>query len=111
MPWPATSRLKSRPTSRYSPNPNPNPSPNLNPKPKPNPDPNPNPNPNSTPNPNPKTNPNQVDIYKTVCDALGIGLPVGDTHPVEGSSLLPLLRARGTAAPPGWTKVSKYIGK
>ena len=45
-----------------------------------------------------------VDIFKTVCDALGIGLPVGDTHPVEGSSLLPLLRAPGTAAPPGWTK-------
>ena len=46
-----------------------------------------------------------VDIYKTVCDALGVGLPRGDTHPVEGTSLLPLLRTPGAAAaPPGWTK-------
>ena len=45
-----------------------------------------------------------VDIFKTVCDALGVGLPQGDTHPVEGASLLPLLRAPGTGAPPGWTK-------
>ena len=36
-----------------------------------------------------------VDLYRTVCDALGAGLPAGDDHPVEGDSLMPLLRAAG----------------
>ena len=32
-----------------------------------------------------------VDIYATVCDVLGVALPEGERHPVEGTSLLPLL--------------------
>lgn len=33
-----------------------------------------------------------VDVYRTVCDVMGVPLPAGDTHPVEGTSIAPLLR-------------------
>ena len=33
-----------------------------------------------------------VDVYRTVCDAMGVALPAADTVPVDGVSLLPLLR-------------------
>ena len=32
-----------------------------------------------------------VDIFATVCDVLGVPLPTGEEHPVEGTSLKPLL--------------------
>jgi len=32
-----------------------------------------------------------VDIYRTICDLLAVPLPVHDAHPVEGSSLVPIL--------------------
>ena len=40
-----------------------------------------------------------VDIFRTVCDALGVPPPQADAHPVEGSSLLPLLRAAAKQPP------------
>jgi len=40
-----------------------------------------------------------VDIFRTVCDALGVAPPQADAHPVEGSSLLPLLRAAAKQPP------------
>eukprot|EP01051_Picozoa_sp_SAG22_P006859 SAG22_NODE_464_length_10191_cov_14.495541_6_plen_83_part_00 len=33
-----------------------------------------------------------VDIYRTLCELVGIPLPANDSHPVEGDSLVPLLR-------------------
>ena len=33
-----------------------------------------------------------VDVYKTVCDAMGLPLPTGETVPIDGTSLVPLLR-------------------
>lgn len=32
-----------------------------------------------------------VDIFATVCDVLGVPLPTGEEHPIEGTSLKPLL--------------------
>ena len=44
-----------------------------------------------------------VDIYRTVCDLLGVPLPTGETHPVEGASLAPLLDDPSGAS---WTKTA-----
>ena len=40
-----------------------------------------------------------VDIYRTVLDLANVPLPTGDTYPIEGTSLAPLLGQAG----PGWT--------
>ena len=46
-----------------------------------------------------------VDIYKTVCDVLGVPLPMQEEPPVEGTSLLPLLRSPRTGDMGGaWDK-------
>ena len=44
-----------------------------------------------------------VDIYRTVCDLLGVPLPTGEAHPIEGASLTPLLDDPSGAS---WTKTA-----
>ena len=42
-----------------------------------------------------------VDLYRTLCELLAVPLPSDDTHPVEGTSLVPLLQDPSGA---GWGK-------
>eukprot|EP01052_Picozoa_sp_SAG31_P082821 SAG31_NODE_42916_length_269_cov_0.911765_1_plen_60_part_01 len=44
-----------------------------------------------------------VDIYRTMCDLVGIPLPTNDSYPVEGDSLVPLLQDPTGAR---WTKTT-----